>query len=88
MKPTQKTQSIAVNSAVKYKNSTMNTLHNIKLTSSNLKTETEKILSLSKNFKATQDPKLKIAKIHLSRTNIIDNQNTNESSNDLKNKNE
>ena len=51
------------NSAVKYKNTTMNTLQNLRLASSNLKNEIEKMLS-----KKNENP-IKVAKIQLNRTN-------------------
>ena len=63
-----KGQSYSVNSAVKYKNSAMNTLHNLKLTSSHLKSEFEKILNPTKNFKPTTETQIKVAKIQLNRT--------------------
>ena len=70
----------AQNSAVKYKNTTMNTIQNLKLASSNLKNEIEKMLSSKKN-----ENSIKVAKIQLSRTN--DTEVVVENSMERKNKN-
>jgi len=56
------------NSAVKYKNSTMNSLQNLKIASSNLKNEIEKMLN-SKPAKTPPENPIKVAKIQLNRTN-------------------
>lgn len=63
----QKNQS--QNSAVKYKNQTMNTLQNLQIAQNNLKNEIEKILNSSKTPKKQTEPQIKVAKIQLTRTN-------------------
>lgn len=76
----------AQNSAVKYKNITMNTIQNLKLASSNLKNEIEKMLSSKKN-----ENSIKVAKIQLNRTNdttevVVENSMERKNKNGLKNK--
>ena len=74
----------AQNSAVKYKNTTMNTIQNLKLASSNLKNEIEKMLSSKKN-----ENSIKVAKIQLNRTNdtsevVVENSMERKNKNGLK----
>lgn len=74
----------AQNSAVKYKNTTMNTIQNLKLASSNLKNEIEKMLSSKKN-----ENSIKVAKIQLNRTNdtsevVVENSMEHKNQNGLK----